>query len=578
MRRFVFSIIVVSGLVMIGAGPAPAEPAATVVAQAKAAPGKKMCKIASPLLNELSGMVATESGYIVMNDSTDLSSRKRIFFLNQDCGIDKSVSYSGAGPRDTEDMVLSADGKTLWISDAGDNNYSSPATQRQSIGLWTMPVSGSSQPRLHRLTYPNGEHHDSEALLLTGNNTPVIVTKEAGKPAAMYEPAEALKTDNAVGVPMKKVGEFQPPDTSTAGTQFARLFRQTVTGGAIAPAGNKIVLRTYTDAYEWDVANGDVVGAVKAKPRQTPLENEPFGEAITYSPDGKFYYTVSDMQGTTDTTGDNVNYILRYTPAVKVVTASTTGSTGGGAAKSGAAWYKNLTLDDITYIVAGVGVLGAILVGLGVLGIVRFRKTPFIDPRADAVVDGGPIGPRPTDAPTELLAVGGPPPRRPGGAQRPGVYGGARSGAAGPSGPVYGATAAPPSTPQRDPAPQRGGGVYGGAPQGGRPTQPPGRPAPGGGRPLQGVPPTGRPPHGGQQGGRPQHGGQPVGRPPQGGPAPGRSGVYGTPPPPPPPPGSGGRGQSQRPSGILGQGDRADMNAYRADRHRHDDGGPDHRR
>jgi hypothetical protein len=502
-------------------------------------------------------------------------------------------------------MVLSADGKTLWISDAGDNNYSSPATQRQSIGLWTMPVSGSSQPRLHRLTYPNGEHHDSEALLLTGNNTPVIVTKEAGKPAAMYEPAEALKTDNAVGVPMKKVGEFQPPDTSTAGTQFARLFRQTVTGGAIAPAGNKIVLRTYTDAYEWDVANGDVVGAVKAKPRQTPLENEPFGEAITYSPDGKSFYTVSDMQGTTDTTGDNVNYILRYTPAVKVVTASTAGSTGADA-KSGAAWYKNLTLDDITYIVAGIGVLGAILVGLGVLGIVRFRKKPFIDSMADAVVDGGPIGPKPIDAATELLAVGGPP-GRPGGAQRPGgVYGGARAGAGVPSGAVYGATAAPPSAPQRDPAPQRGGGVYGGAPQGGRPAQPAGRPAPGGGRPPQGVPPTGRPPQGvpptgrppqgvpptgrppqggqpggrspqgGQQGGRPQHGGQPVGRPPQGGQAPGRSGVYGA-PQPPPPSGNGGRGQSQRPSGF-GQGDRADMNTYRSDRHRHDDSGRDHRR
>jgi hypothetical protein len=67
-----------------------------------------------------------------------------------------------------------------------------------------------------------------------------------------------------------------------------------------------------------------------------------------------------------------------------------------------------------------------------------------------------------------------------------------------------------------------------------------------------------------------------VGRPPQGGQAPGRSGVYGA-PQPPPPSGNGGRGQSQRPSGF-GQGDRADMNTYRSDRHRHDDSGRDHRR
>jgi hypothetical protein len=543
MRRFVFSIIVASGLVMIGAGPAFAEPAATAVAEAKAVPGKKMCRIASPLLNELSGLVATKSGYIAINDSTDLSSRKRIFFLNQDCGIGKSVPYPGGGPRDTEDMVLSADGKTLWISDAGDNSSSSPANQRQSIVIWTLPVNGSSGPKLHRLVYPNGEHHDSEALLLTGDDVPVVVTKEAGKPAVMYEPAGALKSDNATGVPMKKVGEFRPPETNTAGTQFARLFRQTVTGGAIAPDGNKIVLRTYTDAYEWDVTNGDVVGAVKAKPRQTPLENEPFGEAITYSADGKYFYTVSDMQGSTGT-GDNVNFILRYTPATKVVTADTSGSNGATPASSATPWYKNFGLDDITYIVGGVGVLGAILVGLGVMGIVRSRKKPFLDPKADAPVAGGPIGPKPSDAATELLAVGGPPSGRPGG-PHPGVHGGggARPGTAVASGPVYGAKQAPPS------APQRGGGVYGGAPQGGSPVQPVGRPPQGGGRPPHGGgrPPQGggRPPQGGQPGARPPQGGQPMGRPPQGGQVPGRPGVYGA-PPAQPPSGSDGRGPSQR--------------------------------
>jgi len=613
MRRLVFSVIVASGLVLTGAGPAFAE-AAPVAADAKAEPGKKMCKIVDPRINEVSGLVATKTGYIVINDSTDVASHKRVFFLDQDCSIKKQVTYSGKGPRDTEDMVLSADGSTLWIADIGDNDGT-----RDSVAVWKMPASGASSPKIYRMSYPAGERHDAEALLLTGKNTPIVVTKEVGKPAFLFEPTAALKANSETGVPMKKVGEFQPPDTDTPSNTFARLARKTVSGGAIAPGGAKVVLRTYTDAYEWDVTSGDVAAALKATPRKTPLENEPQGEAITYSSDGKYFYTASDMQGATETTGENANYILRYTPATKVVAASTDSKSGDDKA-AGAAWYSNLSLDDITYMVGGVGLLGAILVGFGVVGIMRARKKPPLEP-ASKVVDGGPSGPLPADAETELLAVGGPP-GRPGGAaqgQRSGVYGGsgARPGATQQPG-VYGGAPSAPAVPPGGGTPQRGG-VYGGqggggqqgggrsvppagrpaqggqpaarppqgqparAPQGGQPGgrppqggqparapqggQPGGRPSQGGqGRPPQGSQPGGRPPQGGQPARAPQ-GGQPGGRPPQGGQPGGRSGgsgVYGA--PPPAPPSSGRSGPAERP-GVYGSGDGrrqagAGMNSY----------------
>jgi hypothetical protein len=578
MRRLVFSVIVASGLVVIGAGPAFAE-AAPTAAGAKAVPGKKMCKIVDPKLNEISGLVATKTGYVVINDSTDVPSHKRVFFLNEDCKITKSVPFSGNGPRDTEDMVLSADGRTLWISDAGDNDYADANNRRPNIVLWTMPVSGASEPKLHRLAYPSGEHHDSEALLLTGDNTPIVVTKEVGRPAVLFEPTTALKTNNETSVPLRKVGEFQPPDTDTASNPLAHVGRKTVTGAAIALGGTKVALRTYTDAYEWDVTGGDVLAALKGAPRKTALENEPLGEAITYSADGKYFYTVSDMQGVTATDGANANYLLRYTPAAKVVAAGTAGTANGDKAAT-AAWYKNLSLDDITYMVGGVGLLGAILVGFGVVGIVRARKKAPLEP-ASKVVDGGPAGPLPSDAETELLAVGGLP-GRPGAVQgqRPGVYGAGNrpGGAPQPGGAqqpgVYGAASAP-SVPPHGGVPQRNGvygGPGGGQQGGGRPVPPGGRPPQGGqpgARPPQGGQPGVRPPQGGQPGVRPPQGGQPAGRPPQGGqpgarppqgvpPAgrPGRNGAYGPPPPaapPAPPPASGrGGGPGQRPSGFAG--------------------------
>src|ERR1044071_7223035 len=116
MRRLVFPVIAALGLVMVGPSSAFADdPAPTV--SVKATAGKKVCKISDTRLDELSGLVATSSGFIVINDSTDIASHKKVFFLDSACKVKNEVAYSGNGPRDTEDMILSPDGKTLWIGD-----------------------------------------------------------------------------------------------------------------------------------------------------------------------------------------------------------------------------------------------------------------------------------------------------------------------------------------------------------------------------------------------------------------------------------------------------------------------------
>jgi hypothetical protein len=486
MRRLVFSILAVSGLLAVGAG--------GTAAQAAPAPGKKVCKVEDAKLDELSGLVATRSGFVGVDDSSLQSSHKRVFFLDDRCRIARSVPFGGKGPRDTEDMVLSPDGKTLWIADTGDNKL-----ERDTVGLWTMPADGSAEPKIHRLAYPAGDRHDAEALLLTGSGTPVIVTKDFGKPAGLYEPTGQLKTDNTTGVPLKRVGEVTIPESSTPGGALGALGRGVITGAAIAPGGGKVVLRTYADALEWDVTGGDVVAALKAKPRVTPLPDEPFGEAIAYSPDAANYYTVSDMG---DLSADTPNYILKYSPAAQVLSTSTRKTAAGGAAAK-ASWFDNLSLTDISRLVGAVGAIGLILVGAGIVGIVRARRRAATEPLAPAAGAAGPnppgsgaAGPSPLgpgaagpDAATELLPAPDTP-RRPAGA---------RPGAGRPAPTVYGT---PPGA-----APKRGG-VYGGAAAGGRPApgaapQPPVHPTPNGqppARPGQGgvygappAPPTARP-------------------------------------------------------------------------------------
>ncbi|MEU4567723.1 hypothetical protein [Micromonospora sp. NPDC023956] len=467
MRRAVSSITVAFGLLTVTVGIAGAAVAAPAPSAPDTAPaaGKKRCAVTDEKLRELSGLVVTKNGYIVVNDSTEIDSHKRVFYLNATCEVTKGVRYSGQGPLDPEDLALSPDGKTLWIADIGDNVTSTK--RRERVALWSMPASGSEEPELHRVAYPERKPHDAEALLIGDDGKPLIITKTLSGKAEIFTPTAALRTNNAEPVPMQKVGEVALPRTTTANV-LQGPGRIAITGAARSPDGSRVVLRTYADAFEYDVAGGDLVAALtKGEPRVTPLA-DPFGEAISYTPDGKLFVTVSDA----GELGEDANVdILAYPPSTKGATPVA----GKPKAKeaAGGSLLDGLSLDDITYLIAAVGALGALLVGAGIVGIVRARRRPPAASRRDPQVsgelpardevdrrDGGRPGvPPPGREPQRGAVYGGP----------PAATGGRPAGRAG-GGNVYGG-AAPPA----------GGAVYGG--QGGANVYggPPGAP-PGGGR------------------------------------------------------------------------------------------------
>ncbi|WP_165878042.1 hypothetical protein [Micromonospora sp. MW-13] len=507
MRRAVSSVTVALGL--IGAtvalsGAALAAPAPGAAAP-QPTPGKKRCTVTDERLRELSGLVATKSGYVVINDGTDVESRKRVFFLDTKCKLAREpVRYSGNGPFDTEDLTLSPDGKKLWIADTGDNITSSQ--RRERVAVWSMPADGSAKPVLHRLSYPQGKPHDAEALLIGDDGKPLIITKVASGKAQIFAPSGALRTGDTEPVPMTGVGEVSLPKTNTPNV-LNTIGRVAITGAARSPDGTKVVLRTYADAFEYDVSDGDIVGALTGgKPRVTPL-TDPFGEAISYTPDGKSFVTVSDGG---ELAPDDPIDILGYTPASTGAEALTGGDGGPPKPAAEKSWMEGLSLDEITYLIAAVGVVGALMVGAGIVGIVRARKrpAPADDPKA------GPDGPERDefpldDGPAERgygRPADGPPPgggrARDGDRSRGGFYGGAPAGGGG-----YGGA---PAT--AGPARASSGGVYGGG--GGRPAGGGGRPQGGG---VYGGGGGGRPAGGGVYGG----GGQPAGGPPGGGQQPG---------------------------------------------------------
>jgi hypothetical protein len=384
MRRVVLSVTIavafVGGTASAASAADPNTSPSPVVGPATK--GKKACGFADDRLTEISGMVATGSGYTVVNNGSGLDSHKKIFILDSKCAVSKTVGFSGNGANDPEDLAVAKDG-TLWVADIGDGDKS-----RDTIALWKL-AKGSTTPVIYRLSYPDGRH-DAGALVMGTNGTPVIVTKDATTPR-LYSPVGALQTGKTVK--LQKVGTFTLPKTTTS-NPLAAVGRLVVTGGAVSPDGSKVTLRTYADAIEFDVSNGNLVDSiVKGVPRITPLPDEPRGEAITYSADGTTFLTVSQTAQATDGSKPTV---LRYTPVAPAASKSPATVKEGTVSKaSGPSWFNRLSLTDITYIIGAIGVIGLLLVGVGVFGIVRARRRPPVDEVAagsGAAPDGAPVG------------------------------------------------------------------------------------------------------------------------------------------------------------------------------------------
>jgi hypothetical protein len=226
------------------------------------------CEITDPRLPELSGLATAGDTMLAMNDGGD---RAEVYLLDGTCAV-VDVRAADVDPYDPEDLALGADG-TIWLADTGDNNQA-----RETVALIGLRPDGSST--LTRLTYPDGPH-DAEALLLAPDGTPYVVTKEVLGASSVYRP-DAPLADGAT-VPMSHVLSLGFTLTGTPGGPVGRAGQLLVTGGAVSADGQRIALRTYTDAYVWPLSGSDVAGALAGRPVRVPLPDAPQGEAIAFA-------------------------------------------------------------------------------------------------------------------------------------------------------------------------------------------------------------------------------------------------------------------------------------------------------
>jgi len=329
-------------------------------------PATTACTISDPQIDELSGLVSLPGGdLLAVEDSTPEpqpgSTSILMYRLDAGCSVVGGIAEFLQDPLDIEDLAFA--NNTVWFADIGDNGAS-----RDNVALIavsydpadpTDPEGPAAAPVVFRLGYPDGPH-DAEALLLAPDGVPYIVTKDLLGRSSVYRPSGPL--DSAAEVAMEKVADVEFSTTGTPGGPIGRAGQVLVTGGAVSVDGSRLALRTYTDAFVWELSDSDVAGALQADPLAVvALPDAPQGEAISFAEDSRSLLVGSE----------GVNSVITVVPAEPAADDAES-DPGSEAATDPDRSASSATQGETSKVVAGL--ITAIVVTVILWVVLRIRR------------------------------------------------------------------------------------------------------------------------------------------------------------------------------------------------------------
>jgi len=151
----------------------------------------------------------------------------------------------------------------LYVADIGDNDET-----RDHVTLWVVPETTDDTVTALGcdLVYADGKAHDAEALAVSPDGVVRIFTKSSNSPTEVYK-ANSLSC-------------FGEPQTIDKEAEIE--LDEPVTGAAMRADGQALVLRAKEHAWLWAGCSL----RLQDTPTDVDLPGEPFGEAVTFTPDG----------------------------------------------------------------------------------------------------------------------------------------------------------------------------------------------------------------------------------------------------------------------------------------------------
>lgn len=263
---------------------------------------EEVCRFSDDRITESSGLVPAHRDDRVLFTHNDSGDEARFFAVDDRCRTLATYVLQGVDAVDWEDMASGPgpDGRqVLWFGDIGDNAMTRPEISVQRVlepaagrrGTFAVPSTA------FRLAYEDGAH-DAETLLADPETGQLLVVTKtyAGLSVVYAAPVELVPDEVNV---LTRVGEVLLPPSGTEGGPVGPVSQLATTGGDVAPDGSRVVVRTYTDAYEWEVGEEGLSGALTAGApyARTPLPPTAQGEAIGYGADSRTLWVSSEGAG-----------------------------------------------------------------------------------------------------------------------------------------------------------------------------------------------------------------------------------------------------------------------------------------
>lgn len=239
-------------------------------------------------LSELSGLVASRRHAGIYWAANDSGNAFELFAIRENGELVARIPLTGGANVDCEDLALGPCQGTggewcLYLADFGDN-----LEHRTDLAVYEIPEPATLAERplaARRLPFRYADRpHNAEALFVDPHDARLyVVTKEIDSLGSLY------RID---GLGERRGGRAVRLHGLTAPSGFGGL----TTGGATHPSGTRVLLRTYTQVWEYRGRPEQSLGAILAtRPTAVPDATQPQGEAVSYTHDGRGYLLASEQ-------------------------------------------------------------------------------------------------------------------------------------------------------------------------------------------------------------------------------------------------------------------------------------------
>ena len=239
--------------------------------------------VASGVLEEASGIADSRLNAGMLWVQEDSGNPPQLSLLSHQGQLVKSIPVKGALNTDWEDLALAGGPdpalRYLYIADIGDNNQ-----KRDQINILRAPEVLASATEIVVETFPvkyEDGAHDAEAIIVEPGSLDIYIITKRDARSGVY----VVKYPYSI-------------NTLNIATKAAELPNNGVVSAAIQNDGAAVAVKDYLSIRLYTRLPGEKITAVLAKPfTSLPYQIEQQGEAICFSNDGKFYFTLSEKQG-----------------------------------------------------------------------------------------------------------------------------------------------------------------------------------------------------------------------------------------------------------------------------------------